>query len=198
MEMKIARRAIVAETMAKLSESETLLDEALEYGGPELDIRQLIEDLLIHDACRTLDTASWEEIGEWLPLSGAVRRSGETSYFSLPSDFRRMVYLRMSDWPGPETRFATETSEALGLRRLWARRGTAGHRAYPGVGLIRSGNGFALEIYGTCQGSRVAEGGYLPHPADDGEGNLIFPPSLLDSLTDRLARHVEAIRRLTP
>lgn len=194
--MKTLIADIVSLTLAKLSESEPLIEETNEYGGPEFDVRRLIEALMEEDALRVIRETPMEEIGEWLPLTGTLRRREGMSLMELPSDFGRFLYLRMSDWSSPETRLARPGDDVAGLRRLWARRGEGRHKSCPGLVLAPAAGGYALEIYGTCAGSRVAEGGYLPRPVTDGEGGLRFPPSLSGPLADRLARHVEAVRSL--
>lgn len=197
--MKVEIKEIVSHVLARLDESEDVLEDAVEYGSPRFDSRKLIEDLMLTAAERVVAAAPSEEISEWTPLGGAVKpiyNGGAVvrRVLPVPEDYMRFVYLRMSDWTEGVTRLFDSRSDAASLRRYWDMRRSGGLRS-PAVGKGYYEGAPVFEIYGSVTGSRLAEGGYIPRPRPDGEGNLVFPPSLKGELVDRLTDIIKDIRK---
>ena len=116
------------------------------------------------------------------------------SILPLPDDFLRLLYLRMSDWPEAEPRLTDVGRETASLREYWDSRPGVRRKVHPAVNTGYRDGKRVLIIYGTVRGARLAEGGYLPRPREDGEGNLLFPPSLARELIDETVRTIKKIR----
>ena len=196
--MRVDIDEVVESVLIKLDESPDLLDEAIEYGSPQFDLRELIRNIIVEAAEAVIISADRESFGEWLPLSGAVRRIGEGSsvgqIFRVPDDFMRLIYLRMSDWTVGVTELVSTGDVSVSLRRHWLSRGC--DRVCPPFVTMGYHDGErALEIFGSVAGSRVAEGGYIPRPRVEEENKLFFPPSLKHLLTDKLVNIIKEIRK---
>ncbi|MDE6296545.1 MAG: hypothetical protein K2L89_01750 [Muribaculaceae bacterium] len=197
--MKVEIKEIVGKVLARLDESEDVLEDSVEYGSPWYDTRKLIEELMPEAAEKVVSTASIEDIAEWIPLTGSVTPiySGEVvvrRVLPIPDDYMRFVYLRMSDWTEGVTRLVDSRSDTASLRRYWNMRADRGKRSPAVVKGCYNGKR-VLEIFGSVTGSRMAEGGYIPRPHADVEGNLIFPASLKGELVESLVKTVKEIRR---
>lgn len=182
--MTIPVNEIITLVIARLGESEPLLDDAIEFGSPEFDLRSRIRLEIPLAAEEVLRQADIREIRESMPFTGEVYWRGGVARVRLPEDFIRMVSLRMSDWEEGVTVFMDAGSEAASLRRLWQRRGPLCHRQHPSATLSDN----ELEIYGT-RSSVIDSAAYLPVPRIE-EEKLIFPRALLSRLVERLATGV--------
>ncbi|MDE5806667.1 MAG: hypothetical protein K2H76_01005 [Muribaculaceae bacterium] len=196
--MKVEVDKLMAVVLARLDESVEILDDGVEYGSPDFDLRELIKSLLAVEAERLLVGGDIAEVAEWVPMSGEVAKvsssAGTTrAIFTLPDDFLRFVYLRMSDWSEEVTELMLSGEKAGDLRRHWEDRYGKGYGS-PGLMLVRHDGKRALEVFGTVPGSRVAEGGYLPRLRIEGDV-LIFPSSLFGALTDQIVETIKGIRR---
>lgn len=190
--MTVSVNEIISQTLARLGESEPLLDDAVEFGSPELDVRMAIRMRIPFVAEEVIREADPGRIRECLSLPAAVERRGGISVVSLPSNFLRLLYIRMSDWESGVTRFIDADSDVASLHRLWSSRGRR-HRSRPCVAIGRRGRAsgeedgsYELEIFGSGSGAEIAASGWLPVPTLSGD-NLIFPPSLMAPLIDKLA-----------
>ncbi|MDE5868626.1 MAG: hypothetical protein K2H18_00195 [Muribaculaceae bacterium] len=197
--MKIEIKEVISKVLARLDESEDVLDDAVEYGSPSYDSRKLIEDLIPEAAERVVSEAPIEDISEWEPLEGIVKPVYVGAVIvrrilPVPEDYMRFVYLRMSDWPEGVTRLFDSRSDAAALRRYWRLRNERDERS-PAVGIGYHDRERVFEIFGSVNGSRMVEGGYIPRPRADGEGNLVFPPSLRGELVECLVKTIKEIRR---
>lgn len=196
--MTIKINDIVEAVLVRLDESPEILDDAIEYGSSQFDLRALVRSLMVEEAERVLTSVSRESFGEWLPLIGAVskiyaRAGSYRRVLTLPDDFLRLVYVRMSDWGEAVTRVTDPGDVSVSLRRHWLRRGGANHFT-PAVTFTYNDGSRALEIFGSVDGSRVADGGYIPRPVVVEKSNLLFPPSLSGELIDRLVETIKHIR----
>ncbi len=205
--MKVNIDRLTRSILVRLDESPEILEDAVEYGSESFDLREMIRQLLPEVAEEVLLRDDYhEDLQEWFPMDGAVMRvqgAGEATrrIFPLPEDCLVFLYLRMSDWTYPVTELVP--AALLSFRRMRDRErmasrvGSGSYRSkgIPAVAATRHDGRRALEIFGSVNGSRVAEGGYLPRPRADDEGNLIFPPSLTGRLIERSVEVINAIRR---
>lgn len=196
--MKVSVKDVTESVLRRLNENPSLPEEMMEYGEPWMDVRVMIEGILPEVAERVIMEADAEEIREWLPLGvNAIRvRTGEIcrTLLPLPDDYLRMVYIRMSDWSEEVSRIIDSRSDVISYRRLREKRRGYGRSSIPAVAQVFHDRRRALEIFGSVEGSRLAEGGYLPKPERDGEGNLLFPSSLKVALVERMAETIKRIR----
>lgn len=195
--MTVSIDEIVESVLVRLDESPAVLDDAVEYGSPWFDLRALIKSVTVDAAERVILSADARDFGEWLPLSGVpvkIYGSGESfsRVFRLPGDFMRLVYIRMSDWGENVTRISDSRDVAVNLRRHWLRRDGA-DRFTPAVAMTYHDGGRALEIFGSVNGSRVAEGGYIAKPSVTDGARLLFPPSLKGKLIDKMVSIIKDI-----
>ena len=195
--MKTNIAEITEIVLARLDESPEVLADAVEYGSESFDLRELFLILLPSCAERVLLESDLAEVSEWYPLEGNVLSDPGVSmraFLPLPEDYFRLLYLRMSDWPEAETRVMSVGRETASLREYWDSRPGFRRRVHPAVNTGYREGKRVLIIYGTVRGARLAEGGYLPRPREDGAGNLLFPPSLAGELIDETVRTIKKIR----
>jgi len=192
--MQVDIDEIISLTLLLLDESEPLIEDEVEYGSPDFDLREAIRGLIPMAAAETIAEADDEEIREWEDFQSAVADRGSGGLTAeLPADFRRLLFLRMSDWSEPVTVFLQPGDDGLGLKRLWERRGRHRHRQEPAVALLPAAGGrWRVEVFGSVAGARIAECGYLPKAEEREDGKLRFPASLLPRLARRLA---DALRK---
>lgn len=184
---------IIAQTLKKLDETEEILDDAVEFGEPDFDLRTLIRALIEESATEILREVPLRETGEWEQFGGTAHPEGGRMMVRLPDDFLRLIYIRMEGWERPVFGSVDPDSDIAGLLRFWSRRpGNAYARARPGVavGPYGSASGQGAEVFGCASGAAVAAGAYLPLPRITGD-MLRFPPSLMPRLTDRLASKIK-------
>ena len=195
--MKVGINEVTESVLRRLNENPEPLANLIEYEEPWMNVRSLTEALIPEVAERVILEADSESIGECLPLSGSVvRRTVDdrtVCLLTLPDDCLRLVYIRMSDWTEPVCRFVSSRSDVAGYRRLRDRRVRAGDKGTPTVVSCYHERKRAVEIFGSVGGSRLAEGGYLPRPVKDPEGNLVFPSSLKGELIEKMVETVKKI-----
>ena len=196
--MKVEISEIIEEVLIRMDESPEILDDYVEYGSPQFDLRELIKNLIPETAVAVVATADLSDLSEWEEMSGEVTtlcigKQPIRRIFILPEDFCRMVYVRMSDWVECVVETMRDAEATLSLRRHWEGRDGAGTGS-PAVSLCRYNGRRGLEIFGSGAGSRVAEGGYLASPSIEGE-SLRFPPSLKGELIRKLIETINGIRR---
>lgn len=195
--MKTNVTEVVNLVLTRLDESPSVLDDAVEYGSPDFDLRELVKTLLPTVAESVVLAADPSDIAESVPLPGEpVRLAGQgvrRILLPLPDQCLRFLYLRMSDW-GEEIRGGMELdSVSAGIRRLWSARYGNGYGS-AAVAITHYGGKRALEIFGSGEKATVADSGYIPRPEIAGDW-LHFPSSLMGSLVGELVRTIKEIRR---
>ena len=197
--MNISWEKIISRVLADLDESLETVEDEIEYGSSSFDLRSLITMLIPEAAREVLVVDDLSQLREWCPLEGVVKRvvvgGREKRILPLPQDFMRLVYIRMSDWSDAVTKVLNPESDSVRLRRYWECRGRECRRRSPAVTSGFYEGERVLEILGSIDGSRPAEGGYLPCPRRDEAGNLVFPSSLEPRLIERIVRKIKEIRK---
>lgn len=194
--MKTSVTEIVSQVLARLDESPAVLDDAMEYGSPDFDLRELVKTLMPQAAERVLLAVNPDQIAESVPLHGEpVRLSagGQTrTLIPLPEHCLRFLYVRMSDWPEEVWVGMRLDSVSTGLRRLWASR--HGSRfGSPAISLTHLEGRQAVEVFGSGDDAMIADGGFLPRPEISGDW-LHFPESLAEPLVAELTRAIRDMR----
>ncbi len=195
--MNVKIEDIVESVLIRLDESPELLDDAIEYGSESFDLRSMVRSLLIEEAEMVIATAENEDFGEWLAISESALEIKGNGYeakqiLPLPSDFMRLVFLKMSDWDEVSTRLLPSHGAVASLLRHWSRHRREGFKSN-GMALTYKDGRRALEIFGSRAGSYVESGGYIPQPTME-DDYLIFPPSLRDRLIERIVETIKKIR----
>lgn len=143
--MRVSIKDVAEAVLLRLNENPVLPESLVDYAEPWMDLRNTIGALLPGVAERVILEADVEEIAEFLPLTGSViRRSAGTVTYTLlplPSDFLRLVYIRMSDWSEEVHGVIGSNSDALGYRRLRERRRGYGRALRPWQPAFSTGEG---------------------------------------------------------
>ena len=189
--MRINVNEIVRRVYALLDENESILEERVEYGDPGTMLRPLILDLLPDAARITLCAAPFGKIDDCVHLKSLRPSTDGMTTLELPSDFLRLVYVRMADWRG-----GVRTPLAWGgpdyhlrLRRQGRR---DGGRMNPAVAIRCSGERKILEIFGSLKGMEVAELEYVAVP--EIKGSFIeLPPALVHDVATKTAEMVRCV-----
>lgn len=194
--MTVGVESIILSVLARLDESVDILDDAVEFGSPDFDLRKLIRCLLTEEAEKTILMSDIESILESVPLRGSVVKVYDAGdcrlIYRLPDDFLRLIYFRMNGWGYNLTRVSSSTDVGVSLKRYWRHRGK--ERISPEI-VFTHHNGFrALEIIGSREEDSFAEGGYLPRPEITTNDTLLFPSSLRGELIDRIVNTIKQIR----
>lgn len=177
---------IITRVYDLLDENAEILEERVEYADPGTQLGPLIAGLLPRAARETLTEIPASRIDECRTLRDVA--SGPE--YSLPDDFLRLIYIRMSDWEEGVTEALAYGSESHRLRSRHA----GGSRAYrrPGVAIRRTGARRHLLIYGSEAGSRIAELDYVAVPNVE-NGHIDLPPGVVHDVCERLAEYVTRI-----
>lgn len=187
--MKIKISEIVKRVFDLLDENAELLDEKMEYCDPESSLRPLIIDLLPDAARVVLGSVSTSRIDECAHLRNIpCEASGNIAIVSLPSDFLRLVWIRMEGWTGGVTEPLAFGGEEHRMRldraMLRARR-----RISPAVAIRNRGDSSQLEILAPGTGLTVAEFDYLRKP-EISATTIELPPGLVSDVCRKLAEMV--------
>lgn len=209
--MKTTIKEVLRRTYALLDENEALLDERVEYGDPATALRPLLLDLLpdaarvvicslpLHrfEECRHLNNAihfgerigaSDSEVDMPVNFLPKLRRTGEDrAEFTLPSDFLRLVNVKMSDWHrGVSTPMASGGDEH-NIRMRWPYR-----RQAPAIAIARHGDRQVMQLFGTATGSYVAELDWIARP-EINELYIDMPAGILPDVCAKLAEMAEGV-----
>lgn len=197
--MRISVKEITESVLCRLNEvSATYETGESIYGEPWMDLRDMIGRLIPEMAREVILRADFSELGEFNSLGGTptvlARGEEKRMLLPLPSDYLRLVYIRMSDWLDTVTDVETRSRAELSYRRFLERRAGYESMGEPALRHTFFRGAKALEILGSAEGSTVAEGGYLPEPVIDPAGSLTFPPSLREALIESLTEKIKEIR----
>ncbi len=209
--MKTTIKEVLRRTYALLDENETLLDLRVEYGEPAAALRPLLLDLLpdaarvvicslpLHrfEECRHLNNtihfgerigASDSDLDVSVNFLPKLTWSGEDrAEFTLPSDFLRLVHIRMSDWHrGVSTPMASGGDEH-NIRLRWPYR-----RQAPAIAIARRGDRQVMQLFGTTPGSVVAELDWIARP-EINELYIDMPAGILPDVCAKLAEMAEGV-----
>lgn len=159
----------------EISSSDSLIiDVGVEDNNP---IDQIVESLLDESALELLMKAPFYrlDITSFDADPVADEYDTATGYISLPDDFLRLVYFRMSDWLRPVTELAIK-GDALSLRQY--NKHIRGGVARPVGVLSKNGEGMIVEYYSTnAKQHQVADFQYIRRVCAEQ-----IPSQLTDSL----------------
>lgn len=188
--MKVRVSTIVSKVFALLDENETIAEELTEYCDPDLMLRPLIADLLPDAARAVILEAPVSALDDCRHLENLALNEEGASELTLPSDFLKLVYVRMSDW----THGISVPLKCDGEEHMLHRNPTMRRRSRPATAVRRRGDICTLEIYGSSPGAAVASLDYAAVP--QGGGAFIdLPPSLIPDICQRIASMIKDIMR---
>lgn len=189
--MKIRITEIIGKVYDLLDENAAILEERVEYGDPGTDLKSLIVLLLPEAASAVLSAVPLSRVDECRHASADVRHGGDgTAVVTLPSDFLRLVYFRMSDWRGGVSVPLASAGEERRLRQFPYMR--ARRRICPAVAVTERGDIRELEVFSTTPGARVSALDYIAVPKIEGEF-IDLPPGLVPDVARRVAEAVSQI-----
>lgn len=189
--MKIASGELVRQAMVLLNESMEELAEAVDYGDMGMELRQLAAELLPGSAAESMIRAESADINEAMPLEGNYRLVKEddrtVGEMLLPSDFLRLIEVRMPDWEESQTAFVTPARQ-----RQWLRHHPSMQSLTPALTLRHSQHGMVMRIHGTQSVTPPITALYLPRPAIL-NGMIWIPSSLRDDVAHTLAQNIKKV-----
>lgn len=191
--MKTNIKAIEDRVLDLLDENRTLLDSRVEYCDPGVTLSLLIAGF-VDDAARvvlsSVDAARIDECRHLTAVGMRTVHTGpDTAVVTLPADFLRLIYFRMSDWPRGVSVPLAWGSEQHSLRSSRYVRGGLRTRRPGAVALRYRGDIRELEVYGTAAGSHVAEFDWLDLPRLR-DGWIDLPPGLVGEVCSKIAEMV--------
>lgn len=196
--MIIAFEKIVSSVLMKLDENEEILREKESYGIPGTELVDLIGELLEEVATEVILRAPASALIDSKDAEGEIEWEGPgRGSVSLPVDFLRLAYFRMSDWDRGVSDVVEYGSESYSLR-FHPRRDRATVRTSPAVS-VGGGRGMnILKFIGSRDpGAYVEQLRYIPVPSADMDGMVFIPERLVPAVTDSLAERVRGVREQT-
>lgn len=195
--MKVTLKRLVGYALRLLDEHPEIMEQAVDFGDLEMDIRSLAAELAPQAVRKTLAEAPLADIDEALPLTGTLCADGECRRLELPDNFLRLVEFRMSDWSRSLTECGTTET---GTVTRWHPEILMHHprgadpepREAPAIALGFGPEGRVLHIRGTDPGATVATARYLPAPQPDATSFMI-PAGLFHAAASQLARMIHSI-----
>lgn len=188
--MRISVEEITERVCELLDENREILDQRVEYADPGMALAPLVERLLPEASRIVLSTLPLASIDECLHLGGKVQTFScqDYSYLTLPDDFLRLVYLRMSDWNDGIMSLLVygEPSQRLRLRRMGGRRFG---RVRPAAAVRCRGDLKELVVYGSSPGAECVALDYVPVPRIK-ENAIDLPPRALHEVCVRISEMV--------
>lgn len=146
MEVKVSQ--LVKRVLMLLNESEEELSAAVIYGDMGMELRTLAADLVEEGVRKTLLDADFSDIDEVKIISGRYAYCADgVGDVQLPSDFLRLVELRMSNWSDslfgyadPSPLPAAKENEEDESCRIWLRHHPVEEGLEEGAAKMRTGN----------------------------------------------------------
>lgn len=178
-----------------LDENYDINAERMEYCDPAASLSGLIYDL-VEDAARVvLSSVPCTRINECLHVDRISESptfiSEKEALLSLPKDFLRMLYMRMSDWQGGIVTLLAENGEEASLRRSRAF-GGYGRRRGAAAALSARGERSQLHIFGSAPGARLMDFDFLLAPRLE-NGYIDIPESLIHEVCVKTAEMVRFV-----
>ena len=177
--MKYSIEEIEERVCALLDENIEIIEEQVTYCDPGASLSGLVRTFLC-ECARTVKL-------------GADPRPGPEAckaVLTLPRDYLRLVYLRMSDWSNGIDILLDTSSEEYMLRSRAGRRRP--RRTSPAAAVRCRGGSRILEIFGTCAGSAITDLDYVAVPVL-ADGMIDFPPGVFPAVCSGLAETIRAI-----
>lgn len=195
--MKVTLKRLVGYALRLLDEHPEIMEQAVDFGDLEMDIRSLASELAPQAVRKALLDAPVADIDEAMPLTGALCTDGASRLLELPDDFLRLVEFRMSDWSRSMTECGTlETGSVTRWHPevlMHHPRGADPEQLEaPALELGFGPKGRVLRIYGTGPRSTVATARYLPAPQPEA-ASFTIPAGLFHAAASQLARMIHSI-----
>lgn len=189
--MKVQINDMVRRVYALLNENESIIEERVEYGDPDAMIRPLIIDLLPDAARAVLLEMPLDRINGCRKLDNIAVENDGIRNILLPSDFLRLVYVRLA---GVREGIATPLAFGGGEYQLRvASDGSASRRrSTPAVAVRNCGDEKRLEIFGWPQTQRVEKLLYVPLP-EMTPFTIELPPGAISDVCRRTAEMVSEV-----
>ena len=191
--MKYSIEEIEERVCALLDENIEIIEEQVTYCDPGASLSGLVRTFLC-ECARTVileaPQAVLDECVRCTVLNARHEPEACKAVLTLPRDYLRLVYLRMSDWSNGIDILLDTSSEEYMLRSRAGRRRP--RRTSPAAAVRCRGESRILEIFGTCAGSalRVFANVAVPVLAD---GMIDFPPGVFPAVCSGLAETIRAI-----
>lgn len=186
--MKIKISEIVRKVYMLLDENETIIEERVEYCDPGAYLGNLIKEFLPDAALAVLSTVSSSRIDELGHLQNIKASTEPIPTIELPSDFLRLIYVRMEDWISGVTAPLAFGGEDYLLRCRRYR--INGHRQIRPAAAIRLlGDEKQLEIFGSSPGNIVKHLYYVKKPTIT-DKCIDLPPGIVQDVCETIAKRV--------
>lgn len=191
--MKYSIEEIEERVYALLDENIEIIEERVTYCDPGASLSGLVRTFLRECARAVILEAQQAELDECVRCTVLNARHEPETYkaiLTLPRDFLRLVYLRMSDWSNGIDILLDTSGEEYMLRSRVGRRRP--RRTSPAAAVRCRGESRILEIFGTCAGSAITDLDYVAVPVLSG-GMIDLPSGVFPAVCSRLAETIRAI-----
>lgn len=191
--MKYSIEEIEERVYALLDENIEIIEERVTYCDPGASLSGLVRTFLRECARAVIleaPPAGLDECVRCTVLNARHEPEACKAVLTLPRDYLRLVYLRMSDWSNGIDILLDTSSEEYMLRLRAGRRRP--RRTSPAAAVRCRGESRILEIFGTCAGSAITDLDYVATPVLE-DGRIDLPPGVFSAVCSRLAETIRAI-----
>lgn len=194
--MKIKISDLTALVLAMLGEDDSFINECIDYGDGDVDLRHLIRMVLPDAVTSVLLNTPLDMIDDCVDADifphQLTHGTTDQAIYQLPADFLRLVSIRMSDWRLPVTMPMESDGDALRLRLADSGRMQGRGQRAPAVAIVGRGSKKQMFIFGTAQTSTVSTLQYLARPTTTST-TIELPAELQAGVARRAAEMVRDI-----